>query len=264
MELPILIAAIIAVGLWLVWYLRKRRTARQLTLELQTEVKEFEPRSIQLRHSSGSVSTASVLTSVELPAERCVIVLSVDDTTVTAEGSDFFRAFKEMRSELATMGFIPQCYGANRNAMTSGMSMDMSGGLSVYVAATGDPLSRVKVVGIFDSGPDLDPVTVEEQEAFGGQYTDSLERDDTIMKQFMRRVEGVDVMSLPELDPTEWVKVVTIGGVVKLPAQAFSRDYERLVEHGKYCIAKVLDGGVTWLVLWTVNGGPGLKRLRTE
>ena len=94
------------------------------------------------------------------PNERvCTIVLRHGEHKHTGVDENFFYAFFKVRESLEALGLYPYCYGASRHVRISGMAMDMGGGLTVY---HGLPEGQSRPVFIFDSGPDVDPVSVVE------------------------------------------------------------------------------------------------------
>jgi hypothetical protein len=56
------------------------------------------------------------------------------------------------------------------------MSRDMGGGVKAYRLTIGRPVSRNDLVFIFDTAPDLDIVSPEEQRAFFERYRASIGR----------------------------------------------------------------------------------------
>ena len=90
----------------------------------------------------------------------------------TATSTDYFESFVNIRRELAKRNFYPLCYASSRNVWPSGMARDMGQGLAAYKLTIGSP--AVDLVNIFDSGPDIDPVTPEVQQAFSKVWAKSL------------------------------------------------------------------------------------------
>jgi hypothetical protein len=86
----------------------------------------------------------------------------------------FFEAFKRVREQLALQYLYPMCYGASRKIVITGMGVDMGLGLKVYKAEIGRFPSRNQLVYIFDSGEDVDPVSVEVQQEFQREWRESV------------------------------------------------------------------------------------------
>jgi hypothetical protein len=84
-----------------------------------------------------------------------------------AEGMDWnwFASFKKVRKQLEVYGLLPVCHGASRRVILTGMAADMGGGSRIWRVNDADEMYR-PTVDIFKTGEDVEPVSVEEQEAF--------------------------------------------------------------------------------------------------
>lgn len=71
-----------------------------------------------------------------------------------------------VRLQLEPENLIPVCYGASLDVFPSGMCRDMSGGLSAYRLKLRKSPDREDLVRIFETGPDVKPVTVDDQRNF--------------------------------------------------------------------------------------------------
>jgi len=98
------------------------------------------------------------------------IHLSAEGFEIKGEGPDSFEAFCRVREELERRGWLPHCYGASRNVWPSGMCRNMGGGTVAYRIALGQYAREQDLVGIFDTGPDVEPATVKEQYAFSREW----------------------------------------------------------------------------------------------
>jgi len=96
----------------------------------------------------------------------CELTLTSGDVSVSASASDYFDAFCGIREELEKIGLTPVCYGASRHVWPSGMCRDMGLGLKAYNGGIGERQSPPDLVGIFETGPDVAPVSVQEQRAY--------------------------------------------------------------------------------------------------
>jgi hypothetical protein len=105
---------------------------------------------------------------------RCRLALRYAAGEVVAVATDYFEAFCQVRRELEQVGLRPLCYGASRNAYPSGMCRDMGRGLKAYRQQLGSPATFADLVKVFESGPDVDPASVEEQQTFHEQWLGSL------------------------------------------------------------------------------------------
>lgn len=87
---------------------------------------------------------------------------------------NYFHALCQIRRQLEEAGWRPVCYGSGRNVYPSGMCCDMGQGLQAYRLKLGRHAILEDLVPIFDSGPDVLPVSVEEQERFREDWLQSL------------------------------------------------------------------------------------------
>jgi hypothetical protein len=104
------------------------------------------------------------------------LILRYAGKEITACEDDFFAALCTIRKQLESVELQPLCYGASRNVFPSRMSRDMGGGLKAYQLKRGNHAQMKDLVFIFDSGPDIDPASVAEQEAYYNQWLESLRR----------------------------------------------------------------------------------------
>jgi hypothetical protein len=100
----------------------------------------------------------------------CRLTLLYSGHEVQAEASDYFEALCRVRDRLEAEGLRPVCYGASRNVWPSGMARGMGLGLVAYKTRLGERATRSDLVRIFDTGPDVEPVSVEEQKAYHDQW----------------------------------------------------------------------------------------------
>ena len=103
----------------------------------------------------------------------CRITLSYGDSEIECSDRDYFEAFCRVREQLERVDVTPLCYGASRNVFPSGMCRDMGDGLRAYRMQMGRKVGRGDMVSIFDSGPDIDPVSVEIQKEFFNKWLGS-------------------------------------------------------------------------------------------
>ncbi len=101
------------------------------------------------------------------------ITLKYADKAVEGSGPDCFEAFCRVREKLEMIGLLPLCYGASRNVFPSGMGRDMGNGLAAYRMTMGRHTTREDLVRIFDSGPDMDLVSVKLQREFFDRWLES-------------------------------------------------------------------------------------------
>jgi hypothetical protein len=103
----------------------------------------------------------------------CAITLTCDLGTFHASEWNYFDSLCQIREQLEPLGWRPFCFGANRNCFPSGMAADMGEGLKVYRTQLGSREASM-LVRLFDVGPDVEPVTVEEQRAFRERWFESI------------------------------------------------------------------------------------------
>jgi hypothetical protein len=103
----------------------------------------------------------------------CRITLRYEDEEIECRDRDFFEAFCRVREHLEKVGLYPLCYGASRNVFPSGMCRDMGNGLKAYRMKIGSRVGEGDLVSIFDSGSDVDPVSVESQREFFDRWLES-------------------------------------------------------------------------------------------
>ena len=102
----------------------------------------------------------------------CWIQLAAGDIQDTSTSSDYFEAFTDIRRRLAKKNIFPLCYGASRDIWPSGMARDMGQGLRGYKLKMGIPGGEM--FEIFATGPDINPVTPEEQKEYANRWFASI------------------------------------------------------------------------------------------
>ena len=104
----------------------------------------------------------------------CRVRVTFEDQTFEGSGGDFFDALADLRNGCEGDGYRLLCYGASRNVWPSGMARDMGRGLKAYRNQLNQRASRTDLVGIFETGADVEPGTVAEQRAFHEEWILSL------------------------------------------------------------------------------------------
>jgi len=97
-------------------------------------------------------------------------------TSWTRADTDYFAALALVRRDLEAHGWLLSCYGASRNIYPSGMARDMGLGLKANKLHLGQRGRREDLVDIFTTGPDVEPASVDEQEAFHKEWLASIVR----------------------------------------------------------------------------------------
>ncbi|MCF4970022.1 hypothetical protein CV014_24340 [Nostoc sp. CMAA1605] len=110
----------------------------------------------------------------------CRILMKWANGEIECIDCHFFGALKLIRRKLALQDIYPICYGASRKIIVTGMALEMGLGLKVYKAKIGSYPTRRDLVRIFDTGEDVEPVTVEVQEEFQRQWVESINKNQSI------------------------------------------------------------------------------------
>ena len=105
---------------------------------------------------------------------RCILRLRKGVTEFAAEGLDYFEALCAVRLKLEAEGILVATYGGSRNVFPSGMSRDMGSGLKAYRLTLGSTGRLENLVGIFETGPGIEPATIDEQRAFFREWVSSI------------------------------------------------------------------------------------------
>ena len=121
----------------------------------------------------GEDEESGMLTSSDA-SDRCSLSFSFRGRSVEASASDFFEAFCQIRLQLEAEALIPFCYGASLNVYPSGMSRQMSNGMSAYRLVHGTQATKNSLVHIFEQGHDVIPASVANQLAFFKAWVASL------------------------------------------------------------------------------------------
>ena len=106
--------------------------------------------------------------------DRIKLSLSVMGREIVSSHDDFFSAMRVIRRELEKDGILLNCYGASKNVFPPPISQEMGQGWKAHKLRIAHPASQQDLVSIFDSGPDVFPSTVDEQEQFYEQWLESL------------------------------------------------------------------------------------------
>lgn len=130
--------------------------------------------SVRLVGKSGENSEGVFILDEDKDTNQCRLTLECPMGKITAEARDFWKAMCRIRQELETKGWRPVCYGASRNVCASSMVVEWGKGLRVYKVELGRTAVITDLVCIFDTAPDLQPVSVGEQMQFAWQWLESI------------------------------------------------------------------------------------------
>jgi hypothetical protein len=109
-------------------------------------------------------------------SRACEIEVLMGQKAWTRIATDYFAALVLVRRDLEADGWLLSCYGGSRNVFPSGMARDMGLGLKAYKMRLGQHARNEDLVDIFTSGPDVDPVSVDDQETFWKEWLASSKR----------------------------------------------------------------------------------------
>lgn len=129
---------------------------------------------IMLRDGQGALLPATV-ELVDIAYGKYQLTLRWAGGELQSIEGDYFEAFCRIREDLAEQRLLPLCYGASRKIAISGMGRDMAAGLRVYKVQLGQPSNVKDLVDLFETGDDVEPVSVAEQAAFQEQWYASLQ-----------------------------------------------------------------------------------------
>jgi hypothetical protein len=109
-----------------------------------------------------------------LDENSVLLKLILPDSAIEAQADDFFSALIEIRTRLEKSGRLLENYGSSLNVYPSPMSRNMGSGEKAYRLAMGRQAMSSDPVSIFETGPDVVPTTVAEQETFYREWLKSL------------------------------------------------------------------------------------------
>lgn len=134
-----------------------------------------ELRATAILSADGKLVPAQLQIDEEDPANRAMVRLSLrfEERELVASEPDFFSALCTIRQILEQENLLLNCYGSSRNVYPSAMSRDM-GGEKAYKLKLGRPARTNDLVSIFDSGPDVQPTSIEDQLKFYHEWLNSL------------------------------------------------------------------------------------------
>ena len=92
----------------------------------------------------------------------CKLVLHFRGRQIIAQDWSFWHALIAIRKQIEPEGLIPICYGTSLDVWPSGMCCDAGGWLAYYMH---EDKERRKVC-IFETGPEVIPSTIRDQQAY--------------------------------------------------------------------------------------------------
>jgi hypothetical protein len=107
--------------------------------------------------------------------EAVRLELRFDDREFAVTTEDgFFEALTSLRKQFEPEGFRLECYGCSRRVYPSAMARSMGYGERAYRLEFGRQAKSVDLVSIFDSGPEVQPATLADQERYYRDWLESL------------------------------------------------------------------------------------------
>jgi hypothetical protein len=116
--------------------------------------------------SDGTRVEGTFFLSEDPLSDGVTLKLNFGNTSIIRAASDYFEAMCEIRRELEKQSVVLECYGASKNVYPSGMSRSMGMAMKAYKMRIGEPARMSDLVDIFETGPDVEPATVDEQQRF--------------------------------------------------------------------------------------------------
>lgn len=132
-----------------------------------------ETRELTAITADGALKAATIHMFDESPDDPAKVLLTVvvNQRAYSETNDDYWGALRNLRVRLEKDGLLLVCYGASRNISPSGMGSLFT---HAYRLTPGRPALQADMVHLFDTGPDVDPVTVEEQDGFVQEWLKSL------------------------------------------------------------------------------------------
>ncbi|MDB5105337.1 MAG: hypothetical protein JWP91_3026 [Fibrobacteres bacterium] len=134
---------------------------------------------VKILEPSGNTVDSELEAWEESPSDNdsVMLQLKVSDGDFSSTAEDYFSALVEIRRQLEKHGRMLVAYGASLNVYPSPMSRSMGTGEKAYKLTLGLQAKTSDLVSIFESGPDVNPSTVEEQEEFFRKWLQSLKKE---------------------------------------------------------------------------------------
>lgn len=117
---------------------------------------------IQLQHAD-QVENALLVTTLD--DQGCHVRCDFRGISVSGRADDFFEALTAVRQQLEMHGLLPLVWGASRDVYTSPMARDLSHGQLAWRLVPGCKPAKDQLLNIFESGADMQVVSVAEQRA---------------------------------------------------------------------------------------------------
>jgi hypothetical protein len=109
----------------------------------------------------------------DIESVKLTIVIQGEEMSAQSDRG-YFRALIQIRSRLEQAGMLLECFGASEHVYPSPMIEGMGGGEKAYKLTLGKPAKMSDLVNIFDTGSDVRPATITQQQDFYNQWLKSL------------------------------------------------------------------------------------------
>ncbi|WP_432263422.1 hypothetical protein [Cupriavidus sp. TMH.W2] len=106
--------------------------------------------------------------------EVCRLRAVYRDQVIDLMAPDFFEALRQIRSIMALAGLSPLCYGASLDVYYIDNGEQVGKGLILHRLVMGHKTSEADLLETFNTGPDMCPATVVEQQKYYQQWLLSL------------------------------------------------------------------------------------------
>jgi len=135
-----------------------------------------DTKAVDVLSSSRKVTHAELILWDEDGDDPDMVKLSLRslEREITKVDTDFFAALCSIRAELEKESLLLDCYGASRNVYPSTMIRSMGTGDKAYKLYMRQPAKQEDIVSIFDTGSDVLPTTVSDQEEYYKEWLRSL------------------------------------------------------------------------------------------
>lgn len=127
---------------------------------------------IEVQLNDNHIAAGELVAWEEAPENRELVKLTLhfDGKEISGVADDYFAAMVAIRRVLEQEGALLRCYGASKNVYPPEMSRSMGSAVKAYKLTIGSQAKLADLVSIFDTGPDVVPATVAEQQDFFDQW----------------------------------------------------------------------------------------------
>jgi len=134
--------------------------------------------SVKALNPQGDALEGEIEAWEESPDDRdqVLVRLRLPGLMAEAMGDDYFSALVAIRLVLENSAIKLLNYGCSLNVYPSPMSRSMGSGEKAYRLRMGEQAKSADLVSIFESGPDVNPSTVAQQEHFYREWLSSLRK----------------------------------------------------------------------------------------